>query len=86
MVAERLDMNMRRDEILTLKEAAEMIGVTLGSVRQWRHWQMHGKPYRGCRIRKAGNGQLYVLRSDVDEFVKTYRPHVEEGVDNERDA
>jgi len=63
-----------------------MIGVTLGSVRQWRHWQMHGKPYRGCRIRKAGNGQLYVLRSDVDEFVRMYRPHVEEGVDNERDA
>lgn len=76
---------MRKDEILTLKEVAEMVGVTLGSVRQWRHWQMHGKPNRGVRIRQSGNKQLYCLRSDVEKFLVGYRPEVE-GENDGRDV
>ena len=78
---------MRKDMILTLQEVADMVGVTLGSVRQWRHHQMHGYPDRGVKIRQAGNKQLYCLKSDVEKFVATYRPHLEnEGGDDERDA
>ena len=64
---------MKRDSILLVNEAAELIGIKPSTIYQWAHKQKRGW-VGGCPVYKAGDGKLYLRRSEAEKFALTFRP------------
>lgn len=64
---------MKKDNILLVKEAAQLIGIEPATVYQWAHKQKRGWT-GGCPVYKAGDGKLYLRRSEAEKYAAQFRP------------
>lgn len=64
---------MKKDTIMLVDEAAELIGIKPATVYQWAHKQKRGWQ-GGCPVYKAGDGKLYLRRSEAEKYAAQYRP------------
>ena len=64
---------MRKDRILRPDEAAKLIGVSKATIYQWSVAQRKGES-RGCKVYRAGDGKLYLRKSEVLRYAAMYRP------------
>ena len=64
---------MKRDTILLVEEAAALIGIKPSTIYQWQHKQKRGW-VGGVRVHKAGDGKLYLRRSEAEKYAAQFRP------------
>ena len=66
-------MEMKKDTILLVEEAADLIGIKPATVYQWMHKQKRGW-IGGVKVHKAGDGKLYLRRSEAEKYAAEFRP------------
>ena len=66
-------MEMKKDTILLVEEAADLIGIKPSTVYQWAHKQKRGW-IGGVKVHKAGDGKLYLRRSEAEKYAAEFRP------------
>lgn len=64
---------MRKDRILLVDEAAKLIGVSKSTIYQWSCAQRKGQN-KGCKVYRAGDGTLYLRKSEAIRYAANYRP------------
>lgn len=64
---------MKKDTILLVEEAAALIGIKPSTIYQWQHKQKRGW-IGGVRVHKAGDGKLYLRRSEAEKYAAEFRP------------
>lgn len=62
---------MTGDEILTTAEVAALTKLPLGTLRYWRHLNVHAQPHQhiGPRSFKLGPRRVAYKRSDVEAWI-----------------
>lgn len=62
---------MSGDEILTAADVAGMTKLPVGTLRYWRHLNVHAKPgnHIGPRSFKLGPRRVAYMRSDVESWI-----------------
>ena len=64
---------MQKDTIMLVEEAAAVIGIQPSTIYQWAHKQKRGWT-GGVKVHKAGDGKLYLRRSEAEKYAAQYRP------------